>query len=119
MKITMAVVALILVAMAGIILVPAAQGAGPIYNYNYTAINKMKLGAVTLAKVDDLNNPLPGAVFTLACAPLSYTVTQTTPATGLLVWTNLRWGDYTLAEVSVPEGYDPDPLFPKNFHIGK
>lgn len=118
-RIAVIIVAAILIGMAGIAILPSAQGAGATYQYNFIAVNKVKLGNVTLSKVDDLGNPISGAVFTLTCTPLAYTVTQTTPASGLLTWTALKWGDYTLREVSVPEGYDPDPLFPMVFHIGK
>jgi uncharacterized surface anchored protein len=110
---------LVLVALAATIAVPLAFGAGGTYDYTFTAVNKMKLGTVTLTKVDDLGNPVSGAAFTLTCAAPPFTSTLTTPVSGLLTWTALKWGDYTLSETFVPEGYTADPAFPKSFHIGK
>lgn len=117
-KVTAVIMAAILLGLVGMTFVPAL-GAGTTYQYDFQAVNKQKLGTVTLTKVDDLGNPLSGAAFKLACVAPSYTSTLTTPASGLLTWTALKWGDYTLTEVSVPEGYDPDLTFPKSFHIGK
>jgi len=118
-NIVVIIAALILVGLAASITIPLALGAGGTYDLTFTAVNKMKLGTVTLTKVDDLGNPVAGAGFTLTCAAPPFTSTLTTPVSGLLTWTSLKWGDYVLSETFVPEGYTPDTTFPKSFHIGK
>lgn len=121
-NVTIAILLLIAIVggtIAAALFSPVTEGAGFTYVYNWTATNKIKLGTVTLTKVDDLGNPVSGAQFTLSCVALAYTNTQTTPASGLLTWANLKWGDYVLTEDIVPEGYTADIAFPKSFHIGK
>ena len=64
---------------------------------------------LTVNKVDENGNPLPGAIFQLAGpvdsdAAGSRTSTET-DTEGKTVFSNLAYGEYILKEVSAPEGY--------------
>ena len=69
------------------------------------AITNYRLGSVKLKKQDDAGNPMKNVSFTLSCSSLSYSSTKQTDANGIIEWTNLKPGDYTLEE-STPSGYE-------------
>ncbi len=62
-----------------------------------------QLGSLTILKKSPANEPLKGAVFVLI-DNLGQEMNGTTDDEGKLVFDNLQWGEYTLREVSAPEG---------------
>ena len=63
---------------------------------------------ILLKKVDeDTKAPLPGAEFTLVTS--GEPVTGISDKDGVVRFSNLPWGTYTLKEIKAPEGYAPVP----------
>ena len=73
----------------------AAHGTITMTNEKYTA------GAITIKKVDEKNNPLAGAEFTL----LPVGVKKTTDNSGVAEFTGLEAGKYFIIEKTAPKGY--------------
>lgn len=74
--------------------------------------NSRRKGALLLKKVDEENMPVEGAVFDLYRGEERYLEGLVTDGQGLIrVGTLnepvLEWGEYTLKETAVPEGYEP------------
>jgi len=85
----------------------SAVSSGTVYFMNTAIV--VTLGAITVDKMDQQENPLAGATFQLwqGDALLS-TVTMTS---GIHTWYNLEAGTYTVIETAAPAGYlkdDPD-----------
>lgn len=74
----------------------AAHGTITMTNEKYTA------GAITIKKVDEKNNPLAGAEFTLF-GPKTYK--KTTDNNGVAEFTGLEAGKYSIIEKTAPKGY--------------
>lgn len=74
----------------------AAHGTITMTNEKYTA------GAITIKKVDEKNNPLAGAEFTLF-GPKTYK--KTTDNSGVAEFTGLEAGKYSIIEKTAPKGY--------------
>ena len=74
----------------------AAHGTITMTNEKYTA------GAITIKKVDEKNNPLAGAEFTLF-GPKTYK--KTTDNNGVAIFENLPAGDYHVSETKRPTNY--------------
>ncbi|WJP98192.1 SpaA isopeptide-forming pilin-related protein [Macrococcus bovicus] len=74
--------------------VPEAKYAEPVYSFTFN-------------KVDDKGNTLANATFSLKNNS-GVTVTQTSDASGLVSFANLKTGTYTLNETAAPAGYTMD-----------
>src|SRR5699024_1708209 len=66
--------------------------------------NERLTGKVIINKVDEENEALEGAEFTLM-GPNGFSETKTSDNSGMIVFDNLEWGTYTLTETKAPEGY--------------
>ena len=73
----------------------AAHGTITMTNEKYTS------GAITIKKVDEKNNPLAGAEFTL----LPGEIKKTTDNSGVAEFTGLEAGKYSIIEKTAPKGY--------------
>jgi len=66
--------------------------------------NAMKTGSFRFTKVNTANEPLAGAEFTLTSD--NFTATEESDAQGVVAFTNIPYGTYTLRETNAPEGYE-------------
>ncbi|SIT73961.1 Cna B-type domain-containing protein [Edaphobacillus lindanitolerans] len=67
--------------------------------------NTAQAGSITVLKVDESDNPLPGAVFELHDSEGRVLHTDTTGDDGKIVFADLLLGDYTIVETKAPAGY--------------
>ncbi|MEG0872925.1 MAG: SpaA isopeptide-forming pilin-related protein [Clostridia bacterium] len=69
-------------------------------------------GNVQLLKVDQNNNKIPGVVFELKDSKGSVVAKETSGADGMVKFSNIAVGTYTLTEISAPAGYtmSKDPI---------
>ena len=79
------------------------------YNGTITLTNKLKTGTVVVKKVNDRNitEVLSGAKFSLTKDSGEKTI-LVTDESGIVKFTNLAYGKYTLVEEEAPEGYIKD-----------
>ena len=75
--------------------------------------NDQIVGTFIVNKKDQNGRPLDDAVFTLTPLGGGNAVEGIENPDGTHTWANLPTGDYTLAETTVPEGYNPDPSLPR------
>lgn len=66
--------------------------------------NERLKGSITVYKVDDENEALAEAEFTLV-GPNGYEEVKASDAEGKITFEQLEWGTYTLKETQAPEGY--------------
>ncbi|MEG1343932.1 MAG: SpaA isopeptide-forming pilin-related protein [Clostridia bacterium] len=75
---------------------------------NWNGLN----GNVQLLKVDQSNNKIPGVVFELKDSKGSVVAKETSGADGMVKFSNIAVGTYTLTEISAPDEYimSKDPI---------
>lgn len=84
--------------------------------------NKETLGEIKIHKVDQDENPLDGAGFTVYSDPdrkNEVATSSETGADGLVSVTRLPYGTYYVKETTVPSGYLPDNVLVKEVTISK
>lgn len=70
-----------------------------------------QVGSITVTKLSSSSAPLAGAVFTLSGGPTSASP-ETTGVSGIVTFSNLLYGTYTVTETTAPTGYSlPSPAF--------
>lgn len=67
--------------------------------------NTLIRGSITFTKVDKSGNPLAGAEFTLYDSNGETYATAASAADGIVLFTNVLYGDYTIKETKAPTGY--------------
>lgn len=67
-------------------------------------VYKKLFGSIIVNKVDEDEEPLAGAQFTLT-GPNGYSVTKSSNSDGEIIFDDLAWGVYTLKETKAPAGY--------------
>lgn len=73
-------------------------------------VNYLKVGNIELQKVDELNNPVAGAVFTIYDNKGVAVSTMTSQEDGRAVSEDLPLGLYTVVETEAPDGYSSTGL---------
>ena len=73
-------------------------------------------GTITINKTDTDGNPLAGAVFNIVDKDNKIVAVITSDEKGIASYTGLLAGDYTVIEITAPEGYTIDN-FPNTFAI--
>lgn len=73
--------------------------------FEISATNTLLTGSLSFKKVDQNNNPVSGAEFTLTNKDNSVTYTAVSDGNGNVVFNDLPYGNYTLTETSVPQYY--------------
>ncbi len=71
----------------------------------FTATNTLIRGKITLTKVSDTGAPLAGAVFELRRADGRVVDTQTSGEDGVVTFSDVAYGKYTVVESKAPQGY--------------
>ncbi len=74
-------------------------------NLTYQYENDRIYGIIEFSKLDEDSNPLQGAIFTLYNSDSNPIATATSDAAGLVQFTSVQYGIYTIRETSAPEGY--------------
>ncbi|WP_172120663.1 Cna B-type domain-containing protein [Actinomyces faecalis] len=72
----------------------------------YTVTNTLIRGGITLTKVNQSGSPLAGAVFELRDAQGEVVGTVTSDADGMVTFSALAYGTYTVSEAQAPSGYE-------------
>ena len=67
--------------------------------------NAYIIGSIVLNKWDDSGRPLEGATFTLYDDTDSVVATTVSDQNGFVVFSGIRYGDYTIRETQAPAGY--------------
>lgn len=75
-------------------------------NERITIVNKAIKCRIKVVKTDDAGTVLSGARFSLIDSVGSVVATGTTNASGELYFEDIAYGDYTLREISAPDGYN-------------
>ncbi len=80
---------------------------GQVYKLNEGngIVNKQQIGKIDLYKVDQDNNPLAGAEFTIFDKEGNAIEVVTTDDNGYAVSSDLPYGEYIVTETKAPEGY--------------
>ena len=73
---------------------------------NLRIIEEIKLGDIKLRKVDEGNNPLKGAEFTLYDSQGKEIETSTSDDDGIVTFNDVPYGSYKIKETKAPEGYN-------------
>jgi hypothetical protein len=90
-------------------------------NKTMTTYDQRKAGTVRLQKQDNEGNFVAGALYGLFPAGYNFSTyntttgdplvqTATTDVEGWAIFTNVKWGSYYVREITVPRGYDIDPV---------